>query len=189
MFDGKDSLKVYKDEIIFKLKIGKDISTLSKSNKDIERIGKISKHNLGKIKLKPNSNLFENIEKLKKSGVFEIVEPNFVRYVSISPNDLYYASGQQYAIDKIRLPEAWDVTTGTSQIKIGVLDTGLPIEDGSLSHPDLNDPSRFLFGIDEVDDGNGVKDQYGHGTLVSGIIGAKTNNAIGIAGTNWNSKI
>ena len=190
VFNGKDSIEVYKDEIAFRLKKGKDVKNLSNSNIDIKEISKISKYRTGKIKLKHNSKLFKNIEKLKNSGKFDIIEPNMVMHAQIVPNDEHYTLGDQYAIDKIRLPEAWDVTTGNNQILIGVLDSGIPIENNSLSHPDLNDPNRFLFGIDEVGDGNGVKDELGHGTFVVGIIGANTNNnTVGIAGSNWNSKI
>ncbi len=169
VYNGKDSIEVYKNEIAVRFKIGKDIKGLANFDKDIKEIGKISRHRFGIIKLKQNSKLFDNIIRLKNSGVFEIVAPNIVMHVHIVPNDEHFLSCEQYAIDKIRLPEAWDITTGNNQILIGVLDSGLPIENNSLSHPDLNDPNRFLFGIDEIGDGNGVKDELGHGTKVSGI--------------------
>ena len=146
VFNGKDSIEVYKDEIAFRLKKGKDVKNLSNSIKDIKEISKISKYRTGKIKLKHNSKLFKNIEKLKNSGKFDIIEPNMVMHAQIVPNDEHYTLGDQYAIDKIRLPEAWDVTTGNNQILIGVLDSGIPIENNSLSHPDL----KILIGFYSV---------------------------------------
>jgi subtilisin family serine protease len=79
---------------------------------------------------------------------------------------------------------------------IGVLDTRLPLLNGQLTHDDLKDPSRFLMGIDEryYDDPTNNRDEYlsdaqGHGSHVLGIVGATSNNGIGIAGVNWYSKI
>jgi len=58
-----------------------------------------------------------------------------------------------------------------------------------LLHPDLDDASRIILGVDFVGDGNGVQDKNGHGTHVAGIIGAESNNGIGVAGVNWNCKL
>jgi len=103
---------------------------------------------------------------------------------------------------------AWDVTTGGltatgDSIVVAVIDGGF-----QLNHPDLE--ANFFVNHAEIpnnnidDDGNGYIDDVSgwnaydddgiipsdqHGTHVSGIIGAIGNNAIGIAGVNWNVKI
>jgi subtilisin family serine protease len=69
------------------------------------------------------------------------------------------------------------------------LDSGIPLVGGWLYHPDLNDATRYILGEDFTGDGEGVKDRYGHGTHVTGILGAETNNATGIAGVDWRCKI
>jgi serine protease len=103
---------------------------------------------------------------------------------------------------------AWDITTGGvtpsgDTIVVAILDDGI-----SLTHPDFEDNLWVNHGeipgngID--DDGNGYVDDYlgwsivtnsdnisggGHGTPVAGIVGAKGNNGIGVAGVNWNVKL
>lgn len=91
----------------------------------------------------------------------------------------------------IDAPEAWTYETGSSSTLVAVLDSGIPISaSGELSHPDLNDVSRFNLGVDFSGDIiNGLDDNSGHGTHVTGVIGAETNNNTGIAGIDWHARI
>lgn len=76
----------------------------------------------------------------------------------------------------IDAPEAWEITTGSSTTKIGVIDYGV-----WSSHPDLT-------GKVSGDAGYGFIDRH-HGTRVAGVVAAKTNNSKGIAGVDWNAQI
>lgn len=78
----------------------------------------------------------------------------------------------------MRVSDAWDYTQGSPSIKIGIIDSGID----SL-HPDLQAPGHILPGYDAFNNVDGSAIDYGsHGTSVAGIIGAITNNNIGISG-------
>jgi subtilisin family serine protease len=100
--------------------------------------------------------------------------------------------------------EAWDVTTGAAAITVGILDTGI-----DLTHPDLvpnlwanpgeSGAGRETNGVDDdanglvddwrgwdwVADDNAPADENWHGTHVAGTVGARGNDATGIAGVAW----
>lgn len=144
--------------------------------------------NIARLKIESRTKaLTDLIDDLQNTGIFEFVEPDFVHYLCATPNDTYY--GNQYGPTIVEAPDAWGITTGSSSIMVGILDTGIPISSGSLSHPDLQNTSRIIQGVDYVGDGNGVKDERGHGTHVAGIAGAETNNSTGVAGMGWSSKL
>jgi subtilisin family serine protease len=93
----------------------------------------------------------------------------------------------------IRMPEAWSIQSGVKPIVVGVCDTGIDV-----GHPDFATPdgtgTRIIGGQNFFpDDGTNVvpsdiQDKQGHGTHVAGIIGATTNNSIGVSGVaGWNA--
>jgi serine protease len=101
------------------------------------------------------------------------------------PNDTYYTT-KQWNYEAISLPEAWEITKGSKDITVAVIDTGV-----DLDHPDLKE--QLVAGIDLVSDDEdyfpGPEDRNRHGTHVAGIIGADSNNNLGIAGVNWKVNI
>ena len=130
--------------------------------------------------------------------------PDYMVYASeIVPNDSSY-DRIQGAMDLIEAPLAWEITRGSDEVVVAVLDTGV-----DYNHPDLRDnmwvnPGEVAGnGVD--DDGNGVVDDVhgynaranngnpmddnAHGTHCAGTIGARGNSGFGIAGVNWNVKI
>ena len=98
------------------------------------------------------------------------------------PNDPVYAGSQASYLNTIGVPSAWDETTGSEDVVVAVLDSGV---DGL--HPDL--AGRVVPGRNIVAGNGDTTDQRGHGTNMAGIIGAVTNNALGIAGVAWAAKI
>lgn len=91
----------------------------------------------------------------------------------LAPNDPLWASS--WSLVKVNAPAAWKLTTGTSETIVAVLDTG-----AELSHPDL--AGAFVPGYDFVNHDEDPSDDHGHGTMVAGVIAARSNNRIGGAG-------
>ena len=121
-------------------------------------------------------------QKIMETGLVEFAEPDYIIYPDHVANDPKIMS--QWYLEKIQAPLAWDITTGNNQVQVLVCDTGV-----LSSHPDLKE-NISSEGHNFVDDtSNSEPSGNPHGTLVSGLIGAKGNNGIGIAGINWNIKI
>ncbi len=96
------------------------------------------------------------------------------------PNDPLF--DQQWALTRLGVPDAWDLTRGDPSIVVAVLDTGMDFE-----HPDLQ--GQTVAGWDFVRKGPTPQDDNGHGTHVSGIIGAAANNGLGLSGVAPGSRV
>lgn len=190
-----EMVETIKGEFVFKLKNGNSKTILENvlsAHKSVKLLQDTDMLNVGVLKLTDNLNYANIISTLESSNVFEYIHPNVLRQgTAVIPNDPQISN--QYAPTSLDLPQAWEFTKGAANISIGVLDSGIPLQGSAnnlyLSHSDLNDASKYILGLDAIGDGNSVKDENGHGTHVTGIVGALTNNNNGIAGTNWNSKI
>jgi len=108
--------------------------------------------------------------------------PNYIFRASVTPNDTFY--DELWGMPVINAPAAWDVQTGDAGVFVAVLDTGIKYD-----HPDLaaniGTDMDGKSGIDTVNGDLDPMDDHGHGTHVAGTIGAKGNNAAGVAGVNW----
>ncbi|KAA9007757.1 peptidase S8 [Paenibacillus spiritus] len=100
----------------------------------------------------------------------------------IMPNDLLF-SAYQWNLPAIETGKGWALTRGSGDCIVAVVDTGV-----QKDHPDLQ--GQLLNGYNAVTGGGSVPDDdVGHGTHVSGIIGALVNNGEGVAGISWYNKI
>ena len=147
----------------------------------------------------PAEDTLAAIDALKNQPDVLYAEPNYILHADLTPNDPRFTSNELYGLNKIGAPTAWNTTTGSNAIVVGVIDEGV---DGF--HPDLQaniwtNPGESPNGLD--DDGNGfVDDIHGynfagnsgtippenHATHVAGTIGAVGNNSTGVVGVNWN---
>ncbi|MDP8202909.1 MAG: S8 family serine peptidase, partial [Candidatus Tenebribacter mawsonii] len=163
--------------------------------------------------LLPGYNLIKIIDSLNTNPYVEYAEPNYILRADIIPNDPSF--GDQWALNNtgqndgtpdadIDAPESWDITTGDTNIVVGVIDSGIDYE-----HEDLED--NIWTNWDEIpdngidDDNNGYiddihgwdfynndddpMDDFGHGTHVAGTIGAVSNNGIGVTGVAWDVRM
>jgi thermitase len=106
-------------------------------------------------------------------------EPDFVAEAVGSPDDPYF--GLQWGLTKVEAAQAWELTTGSPNINIAILDTGVDSD-----HPDL--ANKIISNVKFSNSGT-TGDVYGHGTHVAGIAAAMTNNGIGVAGLGYSSTI
>ena len=138
-------------------------------------------HKILRLKLEENSkhNVLRSIEELMKRDDVICAEPDYAVYssevVSMSEADTVY-----WALDQINLPEAWEISTGSADVVVGIIDSGI-----DASHPDLADrvPLEHSWDFTLGEDYNILPtDPYGHGTEVAGIIGAIGNEETGFYG-------
>lgn len=150
----------------------------------------------------------EAIARLKSHQAIEYVEPDYQVSIAQTPDDPRFDElwglnndGQTggTADADIDAVEAWDISTGSRDVVVGVIDTGI-----DYSHSDLasnmwvnssevpgdgidNDGNGFVddvHGINAITNSGDPMDDEGHGTHVSGTIGASGNNATGVVGVN-----
>ena len=178
------------------------------------------------VQLDPGVDLNAALASYRSDPSVLYAEPNFIRKtLDNTPNDTYFhdlwnmhntgqpilfpfppVSGPTNAVPgaDIHALEAWGITTGSSSVVIGLVDTGIDV-----NHEDLaanvyrNEADCFNDGIDHdgngyindcngfnvLDGNNDLTDVPDHGTHVAGIMGAVGNNGIGVTGVNWNVKI
>lgn len=96
-----------------------------------------------------------------------------------TPNDYHLLDntlGPNYALDIINAKDAWDISTGSSNTVIGIIDTGFEI--------DLPELVGKAFSVS-----NNTSTNKTHGTFVAGIVGANTNNGLGISSIGYDCKL
>lgn len=125
----------------------------------------------------PSESVDSLLSRFQRDERVEYVEPDYARRaLAVYPNDSLF--GQQWALARLKLPQAWEATLGSREMVVAVVDSGV-----DAGHEDL--AGRLLPGYDFVNDDAFPEDGVGHGTFVAGIIGALTDNGIGMAGVAW----
>ena len=139
------------------------------------------------------------VEQLNSLNEVSFAEPNVYRETYVIPNDPSFPS--QWGLTKINCPAAWDRTTGSPNIVVAVIDTGVDLDHPELAPllvqgTDMVDlgtnpvpPPGFRFEGDFTGRDNDPQDEVGHGTHVAGTIACLSNNANGVAGVTWNCRI
>ncbi len=151
---------------------------LWEKNRNINRIIEL------RVSCSNKKTLLTKLHKLEERDDIYCASPNYFEEFS-STQVCDERASEQWALDAISLPEAWEITTGSKEVSVGIIDTGI---DGT--HPDLKNNIDYLNSVDFSKEGeyesNPLIDKNGHGTHVAGIIGAVGNNGIGVSGVCWN---
>jgi serine protease len=140
----------------------------------------------------------------------EYAEPDRIMHAMFTPNDTYYNQQWDYfdAVGGMRVPAAWDKSTGTG-IRVAVIDTGYRphvdlqgqilagydfiadttiSNDGNGRDSDASDPGDWTT-AGQCGTGSAASNSSWHGTHVAGTIAALTNNGIGVAGVAYGAKV
>jgi subtilisin family serine protease len=148
----------------------------------------------------------------------EYAEPDAIMVPMLTPNDPQYPNQWHYLAPGpsqygINAPAAWDVTTGSPSIVVADIDTGITnhvdlsgrtlpgydfisdsrtANDGDGRDSNPSDPGDWITAAESSSGyfaGCQIDNSTWHGTHTAGTIGAASNNGVGVAGVNWNSKI
>lgn len=219
-----DLSKIRKDEIVVKIKnTGTPSiapgSSLSPSKITSLPFSKSSKPILHKpqkksscldgiyiIKINEGEDIIDVLKEFQKYDNIEYAEPIYLENMLLVPDDpmAEISGGSQYYLDLIQAYDAWEISTGNSDIIIGISDTGIDFNHNDIVPKIYINPNEIINGVDDdengfIDDINGYDfgdedndpqctNSY-HGNRVAGLAGAATNNGIGMAGVGYNSKI
>lgn len=143
-----------------------------------------------------SAHLQRTLNSLLSHPSVRLAEPNYRYTIAEVPNDEFFEL--QWHYDLISLPEAWDVTVGSEDVIVAVVDTGILTE-----HPEFSE--RLIAGYDLISDSEAARDGDGvdpdpfdegdlaggpsqssfHGSHVAGTIGATSNNESGVSGVTW----
>jgi subtilisin family serine protease len=144
------------------------------------------------------------IAALKKRASVRFAEPDYILHADVVPNDPRF--GDLWGLQNTGQPilgttgtpgadihavPAWDISTGSSSVVVGVVDTGI-----DYTHPDLagnvwSNPGGIggcaagTHGFNAITRTCDPRDDNNHGSHVSGTIGAVGNNSLGVVGVNW----
>lgn len=108
--------------------------------------------------------------------------PNYISHATATPDDPRY--GEMWGMPFIEAPGAWDIATGSRDVVVAVVDTGIRRDHADLAANVVTDVDG-QWGMDTINDDRDPADDQGHGTHVAGTIGAAGNNALGVTGVNW----
>ena len=163
-------------------------STDSVKNKFEGEVEEIA-DNVATVKVEDGRSVSDAISELENDPRVEYAEPNYYGQLfdeDASLSKTYvtdpYVNDQLHITDSYaKVQEAWDVVKGqNSNVTVAIIDSGIDTD-----HPDLVGNIVAKASMTST----GYEDQLGHGTSVAGIVSARTNNGVGVAGVSYNARI
>lgn len=172
---------------------------------------------LASVQVEVTANL---VQLLESDPRVRYAEPNYLLHIARTPDDPdlnklwgLHNIGQTGGLNgaDVSAMQAWDITTGSKELIVAIIDTGI-----DFNHPDLaanmwvnpkecpqgfgkcsadgkdDDNNGYIddfYGANTISDNGDIMDDFGHGTHVAGTIGAVGNNGVGVVGVNWNVQL
>jgi subtilisin family serine protease len=146
--------------------------------------------------------LRERIARLQATGLYEYVEPDYIRTINTEPTDSAFADGTLWGLRNtgqnggtpgadIGAASAWGITTGSTNVIVAVIDTGIRYTHQELAAQMWRDPAttNFICGTNAIAGNSDPMDDNGHGSHVSGTIGAAANDGNPHVGVAWNVRL
>lgn len=137
------------------------------------------------VTVRPGLSTTQAVAELTGRDGIVSAQPNFTAQALLVPNDPSYAA--QYHLPLLDAANAWDIAVGQASDTIAIVDTG-----GDSSHPDIAARVVFAPGIDIISGDSDPSEPIsgtGHATSVASMAAASTNNAVNIAGVDWNARL
>jgi len=211
---AKELAQGYRDGYVLAKPLARERSTAGaaekgegfRMRKEFSRFG-----GLRALKLRSGDTVDAAIARLRATGRYEFVEPDYTRRAFAVPNDPYLqfqwglsnngstTPGSGVAGADIHAEAAWDTVKNAPNVIVAVLDTGLVLTHSDIvanlwANPQANTDgyTNDFHGINLSHNANGTgdpSDDNGHGTHVSGILGAVGNNGVFISGVAWQVQI
>jgi subtilisin family serine protease len=153
--------QVVKGEVMVRFKKDVTQNDVAEVLKNLEATVIQEKKQLGvyRLRIPQNISVSDFITQHENNEKLQFVEPNFIAAalgsLTNAPNDPLYSS--QWGLAKIQAEKAWETTTGSSNVIVAVLDSGV-----EMTHPDLK--NKVVPGYDFVNGDNDPTDDHGHGT-------------------------
>lgn len=213
-------------ELIVKFKKDASPEQRAKVHQKIKskKVKKFKKVGVELVSLDPSISVEQAVELFKADPAVEYAEPNYeLQALDTLPNDPSFLqlwglnnTGQTHGSRydgfvagtpgaDIDAPAAWDITTGSSDVVVAVIDTGIDYSHEDLAanmwrnqieltgQPGVDDDGNGyvddIYGIDTINDDSDPRDDNKHGTHCAGTIGAVGDNGIGVSGVNWNVQL
>src|SRR5437870_4369603 len=171
--------------------------------------------NLQVIKVPATASITDLISTYRRSGLVEYAEPDYQVQALQAPDYFHYGDGSLWDLHNtglyggtpgadISAEAAWDVQNSAANIIVAVIDTGarythedlagnMWVNSGEIPGNGIDDDGDGyvddVHGINAVNNTGDPNDDHGHGTHVSGTIGALGNNSVGVVGVAWKVQI
>jgi hypothetical protein len=156
-----------------------------------------------RLELAADQSLEQALAAYRSRPDVEYAELNPVISICAVPDDPLYA--EQWALEKIQAPDAWDTCWGDGEIIVAVIDTGVDYNHRDLqgnmwvNEAELNGAAGVdddgngyvddIHGYNFADSNNDPADDHGHGTHCAGTVAAVGDNGLDIAGVCWTARI